>query len=171
MRKLLVVMAAAGVTLLSLRAQGQSNSPSGDQTTNDRISITISVKQAVFKVGEPIVVTAAVKDVSEYKYCEYRVSNYNHAEWNGYNITVKNAEGNEVPRIPKPHVDWRMRPELTASRGKRCIAPGETFKEALIANEIMSMSGPGTYSIQLVHRDHETDTQMASNVIQITVTQ
>lgn len=172
MRKLLLMLAPLGFMVgpYCIRSNGQSNSESGKQAAKERISITISVKEATFKAGDPITLQIVVKNISEYQYCEHSIVETNHAEWNDYNVEVRDSEGTEVPRISKPLLPLRERPELSASRGLLCIAPGDSFTEGLIPNQIADMSQPGTYLVQIVHRDRGTNTQVSSNVIGLTVT-
>jgi hypothetical protein len=172
MKKLLLIVVALGcVGLCRLGSHGQSDASSGDQAAKNRISITTSVRQSSFKVGDPIILTIIVKNISEYRYCEKSIVETNHAEWNGYGVTVKDAAGNEVPRISKPLLPLRQRPELSASRGMLCIAPGDTFKEGLMVDQIVNVSEPGTYYVRVIHRDQGTDTDIATNVIQIKIMQ
>lgn len=172
MRRLLVILIAVSYGMLFCqRFNGEPNTSSMDQTAKSRISIAILSKQTVAKVGDPIVLDIVVKNISEFKFCETNIVENNHAEWNGYDVVVKNTVGVEVPHIVKPLLPLRQRPELSASRGKLCITPGDTFKESLIANQLVEMSEPGTYLVQVVHRDQGTDTQVTSNALQIRVTQ
>ena len=112
-----------------------------------------------------------LKNMSEYKYCENHILETGHAEWNDYSVEVKDAAGTLTPRVSKPLLPLRQRPELSGSRGILCIAPGEARKESISVDQIVNMSGAGTYYVQVIHRDRGTDTDVVSNIIQINITQ
>lgn len=156
--------------LFSPLFHAQSGTPE-KETAKNRISITVSAKQTAFKIGDPILLDILVKNISEYRYCEKSIVETNHAEWNDYNVEVKDAGGTMIPRVSKPLLPLRQRPELSGSRGLLCIAPGELIKEKIVVDQIVNMSGAGTYYVQVIHRDRGTDTDVVSNIIQIDITQ
>jgi hypothetical protein len=171
-KKILLMLPAIGCTwFFNVLSYSQPNTSSGDKEAKTRISITITAKQATFKVGDPIVLNILVNNISEYKYCEKNIVETNHAEWNDYYVEVKDAEGNVVPRISKPLLPLRQRPELSGSRGVLCIVPGDAIKEKVVVDQIVNMSGPGTYYVQISHRDIGTDTLIRSNILQVNVAQ
>jgi len=167
--RILVVLVSA--LFVSTVSQSQSGGMSGNEAAKNRIAITVSVKQTTFKIGDPILLDILVKNISEYKYCEKSIVETNHAEWNDYNVEVKDAGGTMISRVSRPLLPLRQRPELSGSRGLLCIAPGELIKERIIVDQIVNMSGAGTYYVQVIHRDRGTDTDVVSNSIQINITQ
>jgi hypothetical protein len=109
----------------------QSGTPKKEIGKN-RISIAIAAKRTASKIGDPILLDILVKNISEYQYCEKSIVETNHAEWNDYNVEVKDAGGTMIPRVSKPLLPLRQRPELSGSRGLLCIAPGELIKEKIV---------------------------------------
>jgi hypothetical protein len=151
--------------LLSVCAVSESQLPAplSSDAGSERISVTIATKQGTFKVGDNILLSITVKNISEGIYCEGHYLETGEAELNGYDVHIINSNGTTYSIKPIE------RGRLKRSRGKVCINPGGNLKEKLSVEQLVDLSAPGVYQIQVDHHDREANIRVRSNSITVTV--
>jgi hypothetical protein len=115
-------------------------------------------------VGETLLLNIAVRNISTDDYCESHFLETGEAELNGYDVDVRDSSGKAYSLKPILAGRWRR------SRGNLCIKPGKTFKESLSVDQVVDLSAPGVYKIQVDHFDRGNSTHVRSNSITVTVT-
>lgn len=164
--KRLANMLPSVVLLLSVQVacHAQSSEIAPDASGPTRFTLSIATKQSTYKVGEKILVSIILKNISDEKYCENHFLETGEADLNGYRVSVVTAGGVPLLLVPRPKYQG-MR-----SRGKLCIDPGKSHAESIILNQIVDLSAAGVYQIHVDHLDGEKNAPVDSNKINVTIT-
>jgi hypothetical protein len=139
------------------------------QSAKPSFSITVSTKQEVIKIGSRCTIAISVKNIADHEITTGRILGELPFEMN-----VKDEEG-------------KARPESTLRKEKRrlrnadpggCemslvferIKPGESTLEGADVNEHYDITKAGKYTIQVHRLDPDSQTEVRSNIITVTVT-
>jgi len=142
-------------------------------------SLTISTPHDVVKAGSEVRVKITLTNTSNHDIgvgVERQVSSYGEKH---YEVEVQNEKGVRAPLTRHGHI---MRGEVPDPPGDLAeqlelgsdlildVKPGDVAYDVIIANKMYDLSQPGKYSIQVHRFDPESQTEVLSNTITVTVT-
>jgi hypothetical protein len=138
------------------------------ESTDPSLSITVSVRQDVVKIGTRAYIEVTTKNISTH---ETQISK-SHGQLS-FQMDVKDEESHSRPESELAQETRRKRradPIGEQSLVTNHLKPGESDKEIADVRDYYDLSKIGKYTIQVHRLDPRSQTEIKSNTITITVT-
>ena len=127
-------------------------------TSSDRFELTLKAMSASVRKGAPIILDITISNVSGHFFRLRQVNEGHHAEWNDFSVSGLDAGGQALtPILP--------RKSTAESVVYFEMKPGRAIHDSLIASNLLVISTPGTYTLQVSHTNKKTHVVTVSNQV------
>jgi len=136
-------------------------------------SISIAASGTSVRAGAPIVVTAAMTNISHHEVPVIREFNYTLGKEVPRRLFVQvlDSRGGRVPATGYGEgVHPEVRSTYVGSIPAAVLKPGESYQEEADLSKEFQLTAPGTYTVAFWKRDPDTGQRVSSNQITLTVT-
>lgn len=152
------------ISMLSivLFASGQPSAP---------FALTINMKGGeTFESGSPVNVQIVLRNTSKGNIVEMRNKPTDAGELNGYTVSLKNKEAEEVPFTEYGKAFFAGTTIDISSPSPVVLKPGDILKDEIVLTKLFELSKPGTYTVQVQRKDLYSPGIGKSNTVSFTIT-